>query len=96
MTSVFTENIPTNSFKDYKGLLANGKRIGRIRIYIVGSPISTSHALDLADYIPNLSDIEGQVYATALDVVSSTAVTWSTTVLTLQGNTEVCVVGIIT
>lgn len=109
MTSVSVVDIPCTAAKDNRHILADGLIRRRVMIFLKGTSKSQDQAEKLANWVTNLADIEGIVYATCDDVNigstaisnSSSALTWSTTTLTYNnhlglGKQEICLIGRLT
>lgn len=94
MTSINICDIPTVTALGTSDSLSRR----RILIFIVGN-IAKNTAVDLASFVPNLTDIEGALFFTRNNAIATTALTWSTTTLTMtsEGATardvECCVMG---
>lgn len=74
----------------------------RVLIFVVAPIAAAGQSINLADFVPNLVDIEGEFFNTIANYSSATALSWSTTTLTIAGDNtassvaEVCVVGRLT
>lgn len=93
MTAISIADLPLNARS------GTGKR--RILIFVKGVAVGAAQVRNLANDLSGLSDIEGVFLNTDGGVTSSTAVTWSTTTLTIpahiSGNeVEVDVIGTMT
>jgi len=46
---------------------------------------AATNTIALADYVPNIADVEGLMWDTAANAATTTSITWSTTTLSTKG-----------
>ena len=80
ITEVSVEDMP------YSRKAGTGRR--RVKFVIRGTSGATTDFLNLADYVPGLSGIEGVGFHSVAGVVRTTYPTWDGTTLTFAGHTS--------